>query len=512
MNLLHLLTETTRKYPDKAALIMGSETCSFQELLDRGKAWGAYLKSKGVVCQDPVLVLVPMSITLYEVLIGLWSIGAIPVFFDPSAGNDFIEKCCDQMRPKAMVGIRKAMLLQWFSEAIHQIPLKLSVHSVKNRHGGYLRNTFEALDDDFPGLITFTSGSTGIPKGIVRSHGFLIRQYEVLSETMHYAPKDVELGTLPVFALSNLAAGITTVIPDMDLKSVGTVNGNKLIKQIEQYSVNRITASPAFIDRIAKACLNSGKTLEGIRWIHTGGGPVFPRMMKRIGKVIPKADRIAVYGSSEAEPIAELLWDSLQEDDIKAMQSGMGLPAGTPIDKINCRILSLEEKAVSSYEERSQFDDACIKHGVGEIIVTGDHVLKGYYQGHGDLENKIRVGNYEVWHRTGDLGQFDESGRLWLLGRVQGAIHDHQGDLYPFSVECAVNAAFGIERCAVLAYQDERLLVVEEGQKIPVKLMESLAWAKLSRIITLKKLPMDKRHNAKIDYPALRKMMKNFPM
>ncbi len=327
MNLLNVLIEAAEKHPEKAALIAKDRVSSYTQLLHSGRMRGEFLRKKGIRESDAVLVLIPMSIELYEVLIGLWHIGAGPVFFDPSAGNEFIEKCCNMMKPKAMIGIRKAMLLSWFSDAIAAIPLRLSVSAVKTNNISTVQSSV-ALEGDFPGLVTFTSGSTGMPKGVVRTHEFLQAQYTVLSRTMHYQADDVELGTLPIFALSNLAAGISTVIPNADLKQVGAINADKVISQIRTHGINRLTASPALLDCIAKKCIEKNIKLEGIKQIHTGGGPVFPSLMYRLAKVMPEAALTAVYGSSEAEPIAELKWESLTAADFDTMATGGGLPAG----------------------------------------------------------------------------------------------------------------------------------------------------------------------------------------
>jgi acyl-CoA synthetase (AMP-forming)/AMP-acid ligase II len=146
----------------------------------------------------------------------------------------------------------------------------------------------------------------------------------------------------------------------------------------------------------------------------------------------------------------------------------------------------------------------------GEIVVHGPHVLGGYLNGRGDEETKIRVDG-EVWHRTGDAGYLDERGRLWLLGRCSARIDDAHGTLYPFAVEAATSGLPNVQRVALVERGGKRVLAVEPRDPTqPVdeaQLRAAVAWAHISEIEPLRRIPVDRRHNAKVDYPALRRWL-----
>jgi acyl-CoA synthetase (AMP-forming)/AMP-acid ligase II len=143
---------------------------------------------------------------------------------------------------------------------------------------------------------------------------------------------------------------------------------------------------------------------------------------------------------------------------------------------------------------------------IGEIVVTGQHVLKGYLNGQGDEETKFRVDG-QVWHRTGDSGYLDEQGRLWLTGRCVGKVVDERGCIYPLQVEGAVHAIFDLHRAAFVACNSRRLLVIEPGsrfkQESRPEIVARLDWARVDQVVAVDQIPVDKRHNAKVDYPAL---------
>jgi len=147
---------------------------------------------------------------------------------------------------------------------------------------------------------------------------------------------------------------------------------------------------------------------------------------------------------------------------------------------------------------------------VGEICVTGDHVLKGYLNGTGNAETKICVGDV-TWHRTGDAGYLDTTHRLWLLGRCSARITDKEGTLYPFTAECIAQTFSFIHRSAYLEVASKRILALEylypPSDSELLSLGNALKSISISHAIRLTKIPVDKRHNAKVDYPALRKIL-----
>jgi acyl-CoA synthetase (AMP-forming)/AMP-acid ligase II len=142
----------------------------------------------------------------------------------------------------------------------------------------------------------------------------------------------------------------------------------------------------------------------------------------------------------------------------------------------------------------------------GEIVVSGGHVLQGYLNGVGDGETKFSVEG-RVWHRTGDWGYFDAKGRLWLLGRASAVIRDERGELHPFAVECAARNIPGVERAALVARNRRRTLFVQRRRRASVDMVAlhtALKWADLDEVRMLRAIPLDKRHNAKVDYTRLR--------
>jgi acyl-CoA synthetase (AMP-forming)/AMP-acid ligase II len=492
MNIATVLRERAIDSADRAALIEGSQVVTFLGLDRMAAGIARQLRAARIQPGDRVLVFCPMSVALYAVLVGIWRCGATAVFLDPSTGRAQLERCCNLVSPQAFLAVPRAHALRIVSRSIRRIPVTLSIgqwlpgaRTLRIDDGEHGEPSIEPADRDTPALITFTSGSTGQPKAAVRSHGFLLAQHRVLANDLHLRAGQRDLAALPIFVLANLASAVTSIIPDADLRAPGDIAPARLHRQIRLTQPTRVAASPALLDRLASHVAWHGHELETFE---------------------------EIYGSTEAEPIARIAWNEIQREDLLAMESGAGLLVGKPITEIGLRILPDRwGQPIGPYTTEAFERDSLRANSTGEIVVAGEHVLSGYLGGLGDSETKFKVGD-RTWHRTGDAGYLDGSGRLWLLGRAAAKLCDEHGVIYPFAVECAAMAVEGVHRCALVQYEASRVLVAQlEPDEIPAVstgIARQLAWAHLAEVLVVGEIPVDRRHNAKVDYPALRALLK----
>ena len=489
---------------------------SFWDFEQHTAKMARFLSKAGLRPGQAVLIFQPMSLELYVLLGAIFRLGLVAVFIDPSAGRQHLNRCCELYQVNALIATSKAHLLRLVSPQLRRIPLKFSLgwtlpwtRPLELYQKESPLEEIMQLAPETPALMTFTSGSTSTPKAAVRTHSFLLAQHQALARSLDLKPGDIDVSTLPIFVLANLASGMCSLIPKANLRSPGRIRPEPVFKQINDSGATRLSASPAFVGRLADYRDATGKTLNRLEKIYTGGAPVFPQALESFQSLAPNAQVYAVYGSTEAEPIAHVGWHDISPQDIEDMKQGQGLLAGQISPDISLQILENQwGTPLGNMTEQAFTNLSCSIGQIGEIVVSGNHVLSGYLHGQGDQESKFRVLN-RLWHRTGDLGYIDHHHRLWLLGRCAALIKDHKGLLYPFAVECAAQQIKGIRRSAVLNHQEKRLLVVEPLSNHHLDLEEikqKLAWAALDQI-TQMTLPVDKRHNAKIDYPSLIKKL-----
>jgi olefin beta-lactone synthetase len=521
MNLTALLEERARLHPERVALVDSrhgrDRKVAFAELSRRVEGGACALHEMGLRRGQTVLVFQPVSIELYEFLLAAFRSGIRVMLADPSAGTEFLSLCCQRLMPDAFFGSWKAQCLRLAVPAMRRIDKTIVVGPWfpgamrwRTDHGN-MPMTEVAADE--PALITFTSGSTGLPKAAVRTHGFLLAQHRELSQSLGFEDGEADLITLPVFVLANLASGLTSVLADTDLARPGTPDVAAVRAQCARHGVIRCTASPAFFEGLLKAPAG----MPVFEKIFTGGAPVFPDLLRRLRVALPDASIHSVYGSTEAEPIAHFSENEADAETDAITRQGGGLCAGVPVPAIQLRIISDRWGETLEPMDAEKFSRMEIPAGqAGEIVVAGAHVLGGYLDGIGDDETKIRVDG-GVWHRTGDAGWIDAAGRLWLLGRcaaklpafaAPGGLPDN-ALRYPFAIECALREKFHEIRTAAIEWRGKRLLVV--GKQVDAA--EKQAIRDMARdlgideVVCIDRLPLDRRHNAKIDYPALREML-----
>lgn len=522
MNAFGLFENSLRQCLLKTALVSGigakRRQVSFSELNRQVDSIASQLTENGLRPGDRVLLAVPVSIETYVVMLAVMKAGMVTMFIDPAHSAARVAGILKAWPPAAIVATKAILLLRFLMPELRHIPKRFVVGagsagatrlSFTDAYVDCLATTQRSSADS--ALLTFTSGSTGEPKPVLRTHGFLRQQLKILDEIAEVREDDNDFVAMPMFVLFNLAKAIASVLPEADMKRPGRVNPRILYEQMLHERVSRTVASPALLERLADYCLVKNRTLPDMRCISTGGGPVSPLLAHRLKSIAPNAVVKMVYGSTEAEPIACLEDCEVSVSDRKRMQRGDGLLVGRPVQGCSVQIIHsspdvpVEPSSLEAFNAR-----VTTTREIGEITVSGRHVLKGYADSSQNRNTKIEVDG-TIWHRTGDAGYFDEAGRLWLVGRCSAAIQDSRGSVYPFQVEYALNAVNGISRAALVGHKKQRVLVLEtsdhEFRSECAAAARCVAEHDIDRIITVGRIPMDKRHDAKVDYPALNRLL-----
>lgn len=469
MNILAAFAAQVAAHPDRIAIVNGGgRPTSYAALDARGAALAAAWHARGLRAGDRVLLALPLDADLYAALAALWRIGAAAVLPEPALGLYGLRHAVAATSPRAVVTAGLYNLLPLLVPAVRRVPLRLSMMAAA---GG--AHPIAGLDENDAALISFTSGSTGAPKAILRSHGFLAAQDRAVAPLIATNGKaETDLVAFPVFVIANLGQGITSVLPNWRLRAPGQARPARIRAHAERHRVTRLLLSPAIAEIL------SDRMPDGAHTLFTGGGPVFPDLVARIRKAAPAMRIVSVYGSTEAEPIAHSDADEVSDTDWQAMRSGAGLLAGIPAEAARVRVIN------------------------DEIWVAGGHVVGGYLNPVRDASTKVRDAAGTIWHRTGDAGRFDADGRLWLRGRLDGRV----AGLWPFEVEAPARMWPGVRRAALAEIDGEAILAIEgdEGARA--------SWPRtpppgVARIIPVKSIPVDRRHGSKIDHQALRRIL-----
>ena len=514
MTIIDKIKDLRKQYPDNTALfdLKTGNKITFTQIDTKSDEICNYLVQKGFKKGNKIVVFVPIGIEFYLILTAIFKMGLQAVFIDPYAGIDHINKCCEMISPDGIIGSGKTLLKGFFLKGIRKIGkkinyIKMMEHSEKlsiyekNKNQKKIQN--EKIDGNTPALISFTSGSTGFPKIIMRTHEFLLGQHNVLEKNLKFEKETAVYSSFPIFLLSHMATGTTTFIPDLNWRKPVESDFGNIVKQITENNIQNIILPPAIFENIVKFCKDKKIMLENVQKVYTGGAPVFYSLMKKIKEVFTNAKIIALYGASEAEPISVLNFEDITEEDIENMKNGDGLLAGKIVNEIELKIEELEKmpKKNKILKDNNIEDFSALK---GEILVKGENVVNGYL----NVEKKTN----EKWHRTGDMGYINSNGQLVLLGRVKGRIQLGEKIYYPFAVETAFSFCKILKKSVLTSKNGKLYLLVERNPEYKGNLSENIEIIELKKKFEIFKIieteiPMDKRHNSKTDYKKLEEII-----
>lgn len=512
-NVIHLLEAHALHHPNRCAFRCGQDqSITYQRFLEQISALAYGLKNLGIKKGDRVLIFAPLSIDLYLSMFAVQQIGAIAVFLDSFARREQLGLCAQISNPKAMISTGKAFQMCEEIPELATIPIQIVIGPhLEQLTASKKTCPIEPVDPDDTALITFTTGSSGTPKGANRTHRFLAAQHTALKEVIPYDGNETDLPTFPIFALNNLASGITTILPEIDLASPSSHDGAILAKQIQDHEIKCCTLSPSLFIKVAKHCFDKDEKLPSLKRVVTGGAPISKENVEEFKTIAKQAQIMVLYGSTEVEPIAHIEAKEMLAD----CEKGEGVNVG-PISK------DLEYKFIRITKDPIELDTQGwkkweVKKGnIGELIVSGPHVCEGYYNNEEAFRRaKIRDKEGKIWHRTGDLGSVDDKGCLWFVGRVHNAIVRGGKFLFPVQAELLLKKIPSIMQAAFLGLEDPILgekacaVVSLKSQVSDIKqqIFELLEKYKIpvDEIKIVENIPMDPRHHSKVEYETLRK-------
>lgn len=502
LNIVHLFINAANSHANEVAIIEGRRQVRYGELMKRVQATAFNFREKEISKNDKVLVFIPMKAELYVTMLALLYIGACPVFLDEWVSISRLKACLKTVPCKAIVASRKLLIISWLIS-----PLQKLIKMIPCNH--VFTSEFPVpveISADDTALITFTTGSTGVPKAANRTHAFLEAQRNALLPLIEN-DYQATLTLLPVVVLLNLSVGKTNVLPVKKLIVQKTFSINYAMQLIQQHHIQSIIASPAITVAMAKRVVQQ-KIITGVKQIITGGGPVFPDDAQHILRAFPQAYALGVYGSTEAEPVSMIAMNDLVNTTAEIMQY-KGLPVGALHPDIQIAIIPFTKLAVPD-QSAEEWEYLKLPYRCsGEIVVSGPHVLQAYLNNPAaQQQNKFFVAD-TLWHRSGDEGILDNN-NLYFRGRCTEVIYYKGIIIYPLIQAWLLQRKVPIPEAAILLLNDQLLVVLEQkSKKMEVQVLIALKDTALANatIRYLPSIPKDKRHHTKIDYEKLRKLL-----
>jgi olefin beta-lactone synthetase len=484
----------------------GRQNRSFDELYSDVVTAARFLEAKGLSPGDRVLIFVPYTYELFIALLAVAYLGGVAVFADIGAHKNMLDHVCQTAEPRFFIGIPVAFILLK-NPNVRKIPIKIWHRDLlrSKKVSGITLEIAQVLPSA-SALFTFTTGTTGRPKAADRSHEFLWRQHNVLSAHQNYAKDEVDLTLWPVFALSNLAKGITSVIPDFNSRKPAKVNACAIHRQMIDCRVTATTGPPILFENLARFWRDTLPP-PSLRHVFVGGAPVYPAVARSLARVLPGRRLEAIYGSTEVEPISSISLHIVADD----VHFG-GLNVGRPVPEATLRICRIDH---DRQVEGLVPTEIAAEGEIGEILVAGPHVLEKYFRSEDEYNAAKIHSDGKIWHRTGDAGCLS-GGDIILFGRIAFAIRAGKSVFYSFPFEKKMKEQAEVVRSGLVNGTKNTTFFLQvargtKGQRISNLLISAQDILRKSglpdAIVRMSKrvIPTDKRHNSRVDYVYLRR-------
>jgi acyl-CoA synthetase (AMP-forming)/AMP-acid ligase II/pimeloyl-ACP methyl ester carboxylesterase len=476
----------------------------FSELDSRVASFAQGLIQQGVHSGDRVAVLVPPSIDLIALVYACWRIGAVTVIADRGLGIKGLGRAVKSSRVQHVVGVRAAVVaartLRWAARATF-IDLK-SLQNSMQLEGLSQLALAEPVANDLAAIL-FTSGATGPAKGVRYTHGQLGAQRDILQAVYNITDTDSFVAAFAPFALFGPALGITTGLADMDVTSPATLTAQALDDACRATEATMVFASPAALANVLKTSTTNLSSLKQVRLVMSAGAPVPIETLRQMTRLCPQAEMHTPYGMTEVLPVADL---SLEQRD--AVGEGAGVCVGKPVNNCRVKIVAVDDGVTE------------LPHGeTGEVVVSAPWMSLGYNRLWLTQQKARFVSDGLTWHRTGDVGHLDSEGHVWIEGRVVHMIHTAQGSITPVPLETVCEMISGVQRAAAVGIGEpgiqQIVIVLETDEKnenvasaaLTAQVRQALGLVDVVAVWETKKLPVDIRHNSKIDRTALGQRM-----
>lgn len=434
------------------------ESLSFKRCLELAEQYAQGLRDYKIERGETALMLVKPMLDMVPVFLALWKIGAVPVLVDPGGSREHKLKAVEEIGPKAMIGIPIAHLLR----ILYPSTLRSVTHPVvagggwspagptlksflRARHSGSVPSAPTAVDD--PLLITFTSGSTGIPKGVVYTQENGKAVAEIMRDCLGLRSSDVCLACHPAFTIYFLGVGATVVLPDLDPRVPAKADPVGVLDIIRSQKPRVAFIQLPIIQNLLNHCAARKEKIPHLQKILTTGASVSLEFVRGLHQVLeePDADLYVMYGATEALSICyasgrEILANAGKTPDYK------GTYLGRPAPGITVRIIGITDQPIEQWAP-----DLTLAPGqIGEICVSGP-VVTPEYKNRPEATRKAKIqGAAGLWHRMGDAGYLDDNGCLWYCGRIADRVDTDAGILYSDLVEPIFNRHPSVRRSALV--------------------------------------------------------------
>lgn len=490
-NVLDLLENSCEKYPDKAAFGDVERDITFAELVKAAKAVGTLLAEE-IHTAEPVAFYMDKSVPAVCGMFGTVYAGGFYSFLDVKQPQARTESVLQILEPKVIFTDAE----NYEKISSYAIDAKILILEEKLQ-GAICEEKLAAIRNDFqdvnPLYVNFTSGSTGVPKGVVVSHRSVIEFISYFVDIFGIASTDIIANQAPFdfdVSVKDIYSGLMTGAKVQLIPKKYFSAPTMLMDYLADKEVTTL------IWAVSAMCFVS--VMKGFEYrlpekIHTVmfSGEVLPIKHYKIWKKhLPNAKYVNLYGPTEITCNCTYYVLDREYEDSEVIPMGKAFP--------NEKVFLLDEN-----------DELVTEVGVqGEICVGGTALALGYYKDREKtdqvfVQNPLNKAYNEMIYRTGDLGKYNEDGDLVYVSRKDFQIKHLGHRIELGEIEAVTMARDGVTRtCCIYDSEKKRLILFYTGDRDKIELMKELRtvlppFMLPNSLVPVEEMPLNK--NGKID-------------
>ncbi len=508
----HFLENSAAAFPDKTAVITETDRATYARINSDANRLARLLLDHDVKEQDIVVLIMDNSIEYIVSYYAALKTGAAVVPFSNDLKPDSINHLFRELNPKAVISSKKfervlnacnlnvsslqAMIIkdkarQWPHLDFTVIPFSdLSHYSDAS-------NLDKKIDENSLASIIFTSGSSGIPKGVMLSHLNIRTNADSICQYLNLTSDDIQMVVLPFFyvmgksLLNTIFSVGGTIVINNKFAFPASVLNQMIEEKVTLFS--GVPSTYAFL--LNRSPLEAyKKKLTCLRCCTQAGGHMASSIKKKLIQVLPEHTDICImYGATEASARLTYLAPDQLENKINSI--------GRPIPNVQIKILDENDREVSAGQ-------------TGELVATGKNIMLGYWK---DPVTTAKALDKNGYH-TGDQGYMDEDGFYFLKGRKDSLLKVGGHRINPQEIEDAVMETDLVVESAVIGIKNDLLgnKLVALATPKDSKVNEKMILSKCSQFLPKYKMPSEikivkmlpKNANGKIDKNRCAEMIK----
>ena len=455
MILTHTLMKALKLFPRKQAIVCGGKRWTYEEFGNRINRLSHCLKSFGIKKNDKVAILHPNCHIFLEAYYAIPQIGAISVPINHRLSGREIAFILQDSESRILIAdstfknqidlIRKEIpaieKILWAGEnKISDGPGDLNYErALAGADSSLLSESL--INGEDTAQIYYTSGTTGRPKGVMLSHKNVATHALGTIAEIHLTDRDVWIHVAPLFHLADAWAtwavtwvgGTHVLVREFDAKLV--------LETIQKERVTLTNLIPTMLNLMVNHPDVGKFDYSSLRVLLSGGAPIAPEVVRKIVETF-KCEYIQTYGMTETSPYLTL---SILKEHLRELPNEDQLRFKS---KTGREFIGVELKVVNDQGEEVKRDEK----EVGEIIVKGDIVTKGYWKLPEETKKSIKEG----WLYTGDMAVIDQEGYVTIVDRKKDMILTGGENVYSTEVENILYMHPAILECAVVGVPDQK--------------------------------------------------------